>query len=314
MGYFTHTGGLIGRGGGGGCSRVPAACCGLVGLKTTRGATAGGPDFSNHLGGLVSEFVITRSLYDAAAILEALTASPRGPFTAPTYSSPLLHKIDLALPHLRIGYCLDAPFGVAIDRARQEAIVSFVRDLKNAGQAVTQIDPAGFEVPLRDSVRVFDAQVCVNLARSLPAGADVERLTAAAAGRGHSMTACYFQECDLLAARIEYSMWRMFDRFDVIITPMLSGLPPAIGAFPMDHDDVDLQWRRMSDFAPYALLANVAGIPALTIPHGTDSAGLSLPLHILGPMGSDALLLQVARLGEIACPWSFPEDIAGLPA
>ncbi len=297
----------------GGSIRVPAACCGLVGLKTTRGATAGGPDFNNHLGGLVSEFVITRSLRDSASVLAALSAAPRGPWSAPKYSLTDFEEIDPALPPLHVGYCLDAPLGAAIDTTRQDAILNFARVLAHAGHSVTPIDASAFDKLLRDCIRIFDAQVCVNLARFLPEGADVERLTAAAAARGRSMTACYLQDCELQAARIAHRMWQMFDMFDIIITPMLSSAPPKIGAFPMDHEDVDLQWRRMSDFAPYALLANVAGIPALTIPHGTDSQGLPLPLQILGPMGSEAILLQLACLGEAACPWSFPGDVAGLP-
>ena len=56
----------------------------------------------------------------------------------------------------------------------------------------------------------------------------------------------------------------------MIITPMLSGPPPLIGSFPMDHGDVDLHWRRMTDFAPYAMISNVGGTPALSIPHGID--------------------------------------------
>ena len=90
-------------------------------------------------------------------------------------------------------------------------------------------------------------------------------------------------------------MWRLFDEIDVLLTPMLAQVPPPLGSFPMDGDDVDANWRRMNAFAPYAMVANVAGVPALSVPRGLDRAGLPLAVQLLGPMGSDARLLAVAR-------------------
>ena len=63
-------------------------------------------------------------------------------------------------------------------------------------------------------------------------------------------------------------MWRLFETIDVLLTPILATAPPPIGSFPMDGDDVEANWRRMNAFAPYAMLANVAGTPALSVPFG----------------------------------------------
>jgi len=80
----------------------------------------------------------------------------------------------------------------------------------------------------------------------------------------------------------------------VILTPMLATAPPPLGAFPMNHADVRLHGERQFAFAPYAGLANVAGIPALTIPRGLDAAGLPLPVQLMAPVGADGLLLRLA--------------------
>jgi amidase len=127
------------------------------------------------------------------------------------------------------------------------------------------------------------------------------------------LTARDLQAAELLGVDVAHRLWLLFQEVDVILLPMLSVAPPPIGSFPMDHDDVELQWRRMTDFAPYATLANVAGTPALTIPHGIDGDALPLPVQLIGPMGADGLLLRLARLLQQAVPWSIQASLAGLP-
>ena len=84
---------------------------------------------------------------------------------------------------------------------------------------------------------------------------------------------------------------------------MLSGPPPMIGAFPTDHGDAKKHGRRLFQFAPFAGLANVAGIPALTIPHGRDDDGLPLPIQLMAAVGEDGMLLKLGRVLEKAEPW-----------
>ncbi|HWJ73178.1 MAG TPA: amidase [Kaistia sp.] len=298
----------------GGSTRVPAACCGLVGLKPTRGVMPGGPDFGNHIGGIAAELVVSRSLRDTALALEHFSGSGEGYFPDADLDLPLAGRLDETVAPLRVGILLDVAEGKAIEPARREAVAHAGAVLAEAGHTLVTLDPAHLAPLARDSEMVFDRIICTNLARNMPDLSKVERLTAAVARRGLDMTARDYQAAEIAAVRVAHALWRLFDEVDILLTPMLSGPPLPIGAFPFDHDDVPLQWRRMSDFAPYAMLANIAGTPALTVPHGTDGAGLPLPVQLIGPMASDGLLLRLARRLQRAVPWSHRTSIAGLPS
>jgi amidase len=101
-------------------------------------------------------------------------------------------------------------------------------------------------------------------------------------------------------------MARHFQAVDVILTPMLADAPPMLGALPTDDDDIDAHFARMAALAPFASLANAAGVPAISVPRGLDRSGLPLAVQFIGPLGGDVLLLRLARFFERIAPWSFP--------
>ena len=303
----------------GGSIRVPAACCGLVGLKPTRGATPGGPGFGNVLGGIAAEFVLCRSLRDAAAALDATAGSARGSVPDADLRGPILDGLPQPVKPLRIGFCPEDGAGFRIAADRRATLHGAADLLSRLGHRMVPVGPATLDPLLAQAAHVFDRMVSAYLAASWgtldPSGLErLEPLTRAVIARGNALSAVDLVAAEHAIVLTSHAVWRLFDTVDVLLTPMLTTAPPPLGSFPTDDADIDAQWRRMHAFAPYANLANVAGVPALTVPHGTDEAGLPLPLQLIGPMGSEGLLLRLARGLEAGRPWGFAAAVAGLVA
>lgn len=290
----------------GGSIRVPAACCGVVGLKPSRGAMPGGPGFGNHLGGIASELAVCRSVRDAGAVFDALSGEVRGPY-------PDVAPIEGA-GSLRIGVL--AQFGPAhpIDEARELAVIDAAHALEAEGHRVVPLDWAHFDALVADSARVFDHFVSVNLALGFVAGVPdtIEPLTRAVIERGRAIPAVALWETHQRSVLVSHQLWRLFDDLDVIITPMLAGPPPLLGHFATDHGDVDAHFGKMTAFAPFAALANVSGFPALTLPFGADALGLPLPIQLIAPFGAEKRLLALAARLETQARWTHRFPVAGL--
>lgn len=287
----------------GGSIRVPAACCGLVGLKPSRGAIPGGPGFSNHLGGIATEFAVTRSIRDARALWPCLTGAARGPYPDP------VQRADEG--PLTIGVITGA---AGIEPARADAVSAAAEMLRAAGHEITEIPAADVTSIRRASARAFGRIVSVNLAALVASGLDAsqtEPLTQAFIAAGQDMPATEFQAALEGATKAAHQLWALFDRADVLLTPMLATAPPPLGAFPTDHREPATQLERMDAFAPFAALANITGAPALTLPVGADADGLPLPVQLIAPMGGDLRLLALGATLEAVSTWSHPIPLFG---
>lgn len=289
----------------GGSIRVPAACCGLVGLKPGRGAMAAGPLFGNHLGGIASELAVCRSLRDAERAFAVLSGSARGPY-------PPVEQAVAKAGKLRVGLLTEFGSDFAIDPVRADA----ARTLEAQGHEIVSLVWDDIRAVVEASGRAFRDVIAINLASlaRLP-GIDAslwEPMTQAVAEEGARMSGVEVWNMAQAMVYVSRDLHALFESFDCLLTPMLASAPRPIGSFPSDHRDTDLHFARMGSFAPLAAIANISGFPAITLPFGVDRAGLPLPVQMIAPMGHEALLLALAARLEGEERWSHPFPITGL--
>lgn len=293
----------------GGSIRVPAACCGLVGLKPTRGAIPGGPLFGNHLGGIVGELAICRSVRDSRMIFEAVRGTARGPFADPAETAS-------ATGRLRVGVLAETGQQFPTDPARSGAVLEAAGALERAGHTRVDLDWSDVAPLVYASSTAFADIISVNLAVLVDAlsldPCRAEQLTAAFVERGRRISAAALWTSLDAAVHVSHKTWALFDSLDCLLMPMLATAPLPIGSFPSDHDDTDLHLRRMTAFAPLAGLANISGFPALTLPFGADAEGLPLPVQLMAPMGAEGLLLSLATRLEAEGRWQHRFPVSGL--
>jgi amidase len=293
----------------GGSIRVPAACCGLVGLKPSRGAMPAGPSFGNHLGGMASELAVCRSVRDADTIFSALSGDARGPFP----------PFNLAAPKsgsFRIGILTDTGTRYPTDADRLAVIEAAGRALEADGHRLVPVAFSAVEQPSAASRHAFADIVCANLADAITKfnldASRTEELTQAVIERGLSLSAIDLWRSLNAMVIVSRDLWRLFDDIDCLLCPILSSAPLPIGSFPSNHRDMDLHFERMAAFAPLAALANASGFPAITLPYGSDALGLPLPVQLMAPMGGEALLLQLAARLEQDRRFQHRFPVAGL--
>ena len=280
-----------------GSIRVPAACCGLWGLKPSRGVTPLGPDFGNHLAGLGAELVLARSLRDVTAALSLVTGG---------------HAHAKAVAgRARVALCLPG----ACDAVANAAACDAAEALACAGCEITEVAaPEGLGARADRIARLI---LSVALAEWVEAEGLTEHeltpLATAIAAEGRAVPATSVLAATREIAQITDEAAALFGAADTLLMPVLSGPPPLLGHFPDDETDPDRHFARMAAMAPLAALANVVGLPALAFP-AAMRAGLPVGAQLVGRAGHDAEVLDIAAplAHHVAVP--YPAPIAGMPA
>jgi amidase len=297
---------------GAGSIRIPASANGLFGLKPTRARVPCGPLVSELWNGLVIEHVLTRSVRDSAAMLDATHGADGGaPYVAPEPARPYLDELGRAPGRLRIAVSTRPPnFDVPVDAVCVEAVEKAAALCRDLGHEVVEDTPP-FEgeavgAAIGKLLAVHLAYGIADLeAQGRKAGPDnVEAAHWDLSRWGASLPATELLAILDLFAQQSRACAPFFQRYDAWLTPTLASLPPPHGTISTNAEDEHEYLRRFFGFVPFTPIANVTGNPAMSLPLHWTAAGMPVGAHFVGRFGDEGTLFRLAAQLEAACPWA----------
>ncbi len=318
---------------GGGSIRIPAACCGLFGLRPSRGRISSGPAFGEYWYGASSEGVISRSVRDSALALDVTAgAEPGDPFVVPRPEETYAEMMQRDPPRLRIGFTSASPIGMEVHPEAVAAVNDAAKLLASLGHDVEEAAPEIDGAALAKAfLHVYFGQVPAMVAQARANGArlsDFELLTRVIATLGGAVSAGGLTAQLLKWNEFARALARFHQRYDLLLTPTLAhppirhgqGDPSAVEQAVLNILDrvgllglmaragllegtVDKIARDSLQYVPFTQLANLTGTPAMSVPLHWTAAGLPLGVQFIARFGQEDLLLQLAAQLETARPW-----------
>lgn len=296
---------------GGGSIRIPAACCGLFGLKPSRARITAGPEVGEGLAGFAVQGVVSQTVRDSAAWLDAVAGPmPGDPYAAPPMAESCLSAAQGRNPgRLRIAFSTRTPLGHAMDPEIAEATRATARMLETLGHQVTEAAPDfAAEAMAEGFLAIFAAQCAATLGRitghpSLP-DHGIEPLTRAMAEFGAAQPVTRYINHQQALHREARRIAAFYDRHDIWLTPTLAQLPPALPFFDVTGTDPRGWYDQLHAFSPFAWLCNITGQPAMSLPLAQSASGLPVGLHFAARSGAEPLLYALAGQLEQALPWA----------
>jgi amidase len=293
---------------GGGSIRIPASCCGLFGLKPTRGRNPLGPSFGDIMSGLVCEHAVTRSVRDCAALLDATSGPALGdPYWAPPPKRPFLKEIGADPGKLRIAFTVGAADGTSVHDDCVRAVREAAELCSDLGHEVTEAAPElDREMITHAFVVLWSAGNAVTI-KALGASKEMKEMVEPLSWTLYEM-GCHYDAADYLIAvghiqRMARDVSRFFEDYDVVLTPTLAEPPVPLGTFDSPPDDPLKGFTRSGEFVPFTPVCNATGQPAMSVPLFWNSEGLPVGTHFIGRFGDEATLFRLAAQLEEARPW-----------
>jgi amidase len=297
---------------GGGSIRIPASCCGLVGLKPSQGRITIGPVREET--GLSVELCVSRTVRDTATLLDAV----RGPgigdtVIAPAPTRPYIDEVGAEPGRLRIGLLDHSPQGGTVEPECSAAARSVGALLESLGHAVEKAWPAALEdATLRES---FAGLWCTNMAVGLRrieeqlgrplANDEFEPMNRAQADLATHVTAVDYALALSATAHFRRSLQAWWaDGWDLLLTPTVAELPLPLGTIANDPEHSLDVVERAFRFIPFTPPYNMSGQPAINVPVEWTEAGLPVGVQLVAAYGREDVLLRVASQLEVAKPWA----------
>lgn len=308
---------------GGGSIRIPASCCGLFGLKPTRGRVSLGPENGELWGGAVCEGVVSRSIRDSALYYDLLSGATAGdPYNIQKPDRPYMEEIAAHPGKLRIGFSVEHPFDVKQDEENIKAVEKTVKLLRELGHEVNEI-----KLPFKKEImtEVLYAMVYGELSAALdylgevhgtkPTRSQFEPNTWLLYKLGHSFSANSFALAKLRWNETCRAMAKFHEQYDFLLTPTLGMRPFKIGALQNNFFEqiglrtmnalgistvvkytglIEKTAGKIFSWIPYAPLANITGQPAMTMPLHTSADGLPVGVMFTARLNDEGTLFRLA--------------------
>ena len=298
---------------GGGSIRIPASCCGLVGLKPTRGRNSVAPQYGDMMGGLVVEHVVTRSVRDSAAILDVTAGPvPGDPYWAPPLRGPSFAAAAASAPSgLRVAVMTTSPTGSDVDAecvAAVQATASLCESLGHkVEEAVLAVDGDAFTAHFVNQWACSNAWAVEDwesrVGRTAHEG-DLEPLSWALVELGRSVNGGQYLKSVQELQRISRGIADYFEEIDVLLTPTLAELPAPLGTFDSPAGEPLTGLFRAASYVPFTPPFNVTGQPGISLPLHWSGSGLPIGVQFVGRFGDEETLLSLAGQLEQAAPWA----------
>jgi amidase len=295
---------------GGGSIRIPAACCGLVGLKPSRGRVSSGPDLGDSW--LACHGVLTRTVADTAHALDIIGGYEVGDANwAPRPVEPYATSMRRDPGRLRVAVTAANPLDVEVDEDGIESLRVAAELLSALGHDVVEAAPA---FPPPDVLDIFINVYGPGIGLAIDSGVrkrgrdpvddEIEPLSAAILERARATPSLAYLGAIAQLQAVARGLVAFFADYDVLITPALGERPLRIGECHGLGDDPLRDLARSGQFTPFTSLFNVTGQPAISLPIGFGADGLPTNVQIVGKPLNEELLLQLAAQIEVAHPWA----------
>ncbi len=297
---------------GGGSIRIPAACCGIYGLKPSRGRLPQGPARGEGWGGLSVDGVLSRTVRDTAAVLDATAGfEPGAPYAAPGTAASFLRLLSEPRERpLRIARWSAAWEGIPVASECVRATEVAAQLLRAAGHDVSdvslpQIDYWKF-IEAHLQVLAASIVVAVNTLLQSRSGQPWQELLEPAMLDGYQLgirlSAEQYARAISLFHSVGRSMEQHMEQVDVVLTPTLTQLPSKLGELTM-NDDFQTFRQRVARYTTYLAIINASGQPAASVPVYWTEEGLPIGIQLIGHFGREDQILQLSAQLEAAAPW-----------
>ena len=296
---------------GGGSIRIPASASGVFGLKPTRARTPLGPDRGEGWGGFSCGHVVSISVRDSAAMLDAIHGpEPSSPYVAPPPERPFLEEVGRDPGRLRIAFTDKSPYGDAIDPEIAAATREIAALLAGLGHHVEERAPALAADPaaVMSTIVARQHRADVRLAeqrfgRAMTAERFRDFDAWPCAHNAQKATATDYVAAQLGAFQISRALATFFESCDVFLCPTLCSPPVRIGELNTMSEDLSHIAPILRRYMPATAMFNMSGQPAMSVPLAWNAAGLPLGMMFSARFGDEATLFRLAAQLEQARPW-----------